>query len=216
MKKTKLILLLILPVVSPVERRGAKRQYQHQLARLDHPAVVADGLLNMALQQNATILKAKSDLEASTAWWCRRAPSRCRQVQATGQYKDTERNAIENLQLPGSPSTSAAAPKLERGRANRPIHLRRRETGRRRSRRPATKKQALAQYQTVVRTRCSPRAWRITTCCWRRSKSPCMRPRSICLQKELEDQQTPLQRRHGAAFQRAARRGRRGQRAPGS
>ena len=39
----------------------------------------------------------------SMAWWCKRAPSPCPQLQATGQYKDTDPNAIENF--PGIGST---------------------------------------------------------------------------------------------------------------
>ena len=46
--------------------------------------------LNLALQQNATILKAKNDLEASHGVVVQTRAIALPQVQATGQYKDTE------------------------------------------------------------------------------------------------------------------------------
>ena len=46
--------------------------------------------LNLALQQNATILKAKNDLEASHGVVVQTRAVALPQVQATGQYKDTD------------------------------------------------------------------------------------------------------------------------------
>ena len=46
--------------------------------------------LNLSLQQNATILKAKSDLEASHGVVVQTRAVALPQLQATGQYKDTD------------------------------------------------------------------------------------------------------------------------------
>src|ERR1017187_4117992 len=53
--------------------------------------------LNIALQQNGTILKAKSDLEAQQGVVVQTRAVALPQVQATGQYKDTDPNAIESF-----------------------------------------------------------------------------------------------------------------------
>src|SRR5271163_2936649 len=54
------------------------------------------GCLNTALEQNATILKAKNDLEAQYGVVVQTRAIALPQVQATGQYKDTDPNAIES------------------------------------------------------------------------------------------------------------------------
>jgi outer membrane protein TolC len=59
--------------------------------------------LNIALQQNATILKANNDLEASYGVVVQTRAIALPQLIASGQYKDTDRNAIENI--PFAPST---------------------------------------------------------------------------------------------------------------
>jgi len=56
--------------------RGRRHQYGCA-AWLSRPLSVADAL-NTALIQNATILKAKNDFEASQGWSSRRAQSPCR------------------------------------------------------------------------------------------------------------------------------------------
>ena len=52
--------------------------------------------LNLALQQNATILKAKNDLEASYGVVVQTRAVALPQLVASGQYKYTDPNAIEN------------------------------------------------------------------------------------------------------------------------
>src|SRR5258708_7499303 len=59
--------------------------------------------LNVALQQNATILKAQSDLQASYGIVVQTRAVALPQLTANGQFKDTDRNAIENF--PFSPAT---------------------------------------------------------------------------------------------------------------
>ena len=63
---------------------------------ITRPLPLAD-CLNLALQQNATILKAKSDLEASQGVVVQTRAIALPQIQATGQYKDTDPHAIESL-----------------------------------------------------------------------------------------------------------------------
>jgi outer membrane protein TolC len=69
---------------------------------ITRPLSLAD-CLNIALSQNATILKAGNDLEASQGIVVQTRAIALPQLQATGQYKDTDPNAIENF--PGAGST---------------------------------------------------------------------------------------------------------------
>jgi outer membrane protein TolC len=106
--------------------------------------------LNLALQQNATILKAKNDLEASYGIVVQTRAVALPRVQATGQYKDTDPHAIESLQVGGN-SISLSPPQnwnagvqivqsiYEGGKMLAAIRAAK-----------ATKEQALAQYQTTL------------------------------------------------------------------
>ena len=90
---------------------GSKAPAQSTTIATNSPAWLTQPLslvdcLNIALQQNATILKAKNDLEASYGIVVQTRAVALPQLQATGQYKRTDRNAIENLQSPGSPAGS--------------------------------------------------------------------------------------------------------------
>jgi outer membrane protein TolC len=69
-------------------------------AWLSRPLSLAD-TLNTALAQNATILKAKNDLEASHGVVVQTRAVALPQLLASGQYKYTDPNAIEGF-LPGS------------------------------------------------------------------------------------------------------------------
>lgn len=71
-------------------------------AWLSRPLSLTDAL-NLALQQNTTILKAKNDLEAQYGVVVQTRAVALPQLKATGQYKDTDRNSIENF--PNSPNT---------------------------------------------------------------------------------------------------------------
>jgi outer membrane protein TolC len=102
--------------------------------------------LNIALQQNATILKAKNDLEASYGVVVQTRAVALPQVQATGQYKDTDRSAIESFpNAPSSPNQNWNAGVqivqsiYEGGKLMAALHAAK-----------VTKEQALAQYQTTV------------------------------------------------------------------
>jgi outer membrane protein TolC len=69
---------------------------------LTRPLSLADSL-NIALEQNPTILKAKNDLEAQYGVVVQTRAVVLPQLTANGQYKDTDRNAIENF--PNAPAT---------------------------------------------------------------------------------------------------------------
>ncbi len=101
--------------------------------------------LNIALQQNGTILKAGNDLDAQYGVVVQTRAVALPQVQATGQYKDTDPNAIENFPGTTLPDKNWNAGVqivqsiYEGGRLVAALQAA-----------SATKKQALAQYQTAV------------------------------------------------------------------
>ena len=104
MKTTKLIFLLMLACFIA----GSKAPAQNTTIATNAPDWITRPLslvdcLNLTLSQNATILKAKSDLQANYGIVIQTRAVALPHVIASGQYKRTERNAIENLQLPGSP-----------------------------------------------------------------------------------------------------------------
>jgi len=106
MKMTKKILSLFMLAVCLAASWNAAAQSAsadtNAPAWITRPLSLVD-CLNLALNQNATILKAKSDLRATYGLVVQTRAVALPQVQATGQYKKTERDAIENLQVPGSP-----------------------------------------------------------------------------------------------------------------
>jgi outer membrane protein TolC len=105
--------------------------------------------LNIALSQNATILKAGNDLDAQYGVVVQTRAVALPQVQATGQYKDTDPHAIESLPFPGETITlphqnwnsgvQIVQSIYEGGKMVAALEAA-----------SATKKQALAQYQTAV------------------------------------------------------------------
>ena len=102
MKKLKIILALALAGFAAGGNATAQDADTNSPAWLTQPLSLM-GALNIALQQNPTILKAQNDLEASYGVVVQTRAVALPHVQATGQYKDTDRNAIENF--PGAPST---------------------------------------------------------------------------------------------------------------
>ena len=98
-------------------------------AWLTRPLSLADSL-NIALQQNATILKARNDLEASQGVVVQTRAVALPQVQANGQYKDTDRQRLKSLSDPASLQLHAQPNQnWNAGIQIVQIHLRRRETG---------------------------------------------------------------------------------------
>jgi len=114
-------------------------------AWLTRPLSLADSL-NLALQQNATILKARNDLEASMGIVVQTRAVALPQVQANGQYKATEPAAIESFStnFPSQPHQNWNAgiqivqTIYDGGRLGAALKA----AG-------ATKKQAVAQFQAV-------------------------------------------------------------------
>lgn len=103
--------------------------------------------LNIALSQNATILKAKSDLEAQQGVVMQTRAVALPQVQAASQYKDTDPGAIESF--PGATVTQPH----QNWNAGVQIVQSIYEGGKMVAALRAasvTKQQALAQYQTVI------------------------------------------------------------------
>ncbi len=152
MKTTKLIFLLMLACFIA----GSKAPAQNTTIATNAPDWITRPLslvdcLNLALSQNATILKAKSDLQANYGIVIQTRAVALPHVIASGQYKRTERNAIENLQLPGSPlqlelpdqnwnaGIQIVQSIYEGGKMVAAIRAAR-----------LTKEQSLLQYQTVV------------------------------------------------------------------
>ncbi|MGA9451944.1 MAG: TolC family protein [Verrucomicrobiia bacterium] len=104
--------------------------------------------LNLSLQQNATILKAKSDLEASHGVVVQTRAVALPQLQATGQYKDTDPHAVESI-----PALSGYTQPHQNWNAGVQIVQSVYEGGKlvaALKAASATKQQALAQYQTTV------------------------------------------------------------------
>ncbi len=105
--------------------------------------------LNLALQQNATLLKARNDLEASHGVVVQTRAVALPQMQATGQYKDTDPHAVESITTPGfsvslphqnwNAGVQIVQSVYEGGRLVAALKAA-----------SATKQQALAQYQTVL------------------------------------------------------------------
>ena len=102
--------------------------------------------LNVALQQNAAILKAKNDLQAQYGVVVQTRAVALPQVTASGQYKRTERQAIESFPS-GSPppdqdwniGVQVVQTVFDGGKTIAAL-----------SAAGATKKQALANYQAAV------------------------------------------------------------------
>jgi outer membrane protein TolC len=102
MRKLKIILALALAGFAAGGNLTAQDTDTNSLAWLSQPLSLIQAL-NIALQQNATILKAKNDLEAQYGVVVQTRAIALPQVTANGQYKDTEPSAIEGF--PGAPST---------------------------------------------------------------------------------------------------------------
>ena len=115
---------------------------------ITRPLSLAD-CLNIALQQNGTILKAGNDLDAQHGVVVQMRAVALPQLQATGQYKDTERSAMESFPT----GTNGTAHPNQNWNAGVQIVQSIYEGGRlvaALQAASATKKQALAQYQTAI------------------------------------------------------------------
>jgi outer membrane protein len=143
MKKISLILLL----AGCISSLPASAQNTNTIAGLPawitRPLSLAD-CLNIALQQNGTILEAKSDLEAQEGVVVQTRAVALPQLTANGQYKDSDPSAIESF--PGFPTVNQnwnAGVQLVQTiyQGGKTIAAFKAAT--------ATKKQAIAQFQTT-------------------------------------------------------------------
>jgi TolC family type I secretion outer membrane protein len=145
MKKIKIILSLAIFCFAANLQISAQNADTNSAAMISRPLSLAD-CLNVALQQNAAILKAQNDLEASHGIVVQTRAVALPQLTASGQYKYTDPSAIESFpNAPTSPNQNWNAgiqlvqSIYEGGRMTAAFRAA-----------DATKQQALAQFQTVV------------------------------------------------------------------
>jgi outer membrane protein TolC len=147
MKKLKIILALALAGFAAGGNVAALDAGTNSPAWLIQPLSLMSAL-NTALQQNAAILKGKNDLEASYGIVVQTRAIALPRVQATGQYKRTDRSAVENLPFPGAPilpdqNWNAGVQIIQSiydgGKLTAAVRAAR-----------LTKEQALAQYQSII------------------------------------------------------------------
>jgi outer membrane protein len=147
MKKIKIIFSLALICFA------AKWSVVAQGAGTNSPAWISQPLsllncLNLALQQNTSILKAQNDLEASHGVVVQTRAVALPQLTASGQYKYTDPNAIESFPVPGgftqpNQNWNAGIQLVQSIYEGGKMIAALKAAG-------ATKQQALAQYQTAV------------------------------------------------------------------
>jgi outer membrane protein TolC len=124
---------------------GAQEAGTNLNAWISHPLSLVESL-NFALAQNATILKAKNDLEAAHGVVVQTRAIALPHLQATGQYKYTDPNSIETISGFGfsqkeswNGGVRVVQSIYEGGKIVAALRAAK-----------ATKQQALANYQTVV------------------------------------------------------------------
>jgi len=145
MKKSFVCAWALACLIGPVTAQNTNTNLPGWITR---PLSLTD-CLNLSLQQNATILKAKSDLEASHGVVVQTRAVALPQLQAAGQYKDTDPHAVESIT---TPAFSVTLPH-QNWNAGVQIVQSIYEGGKLVAALQAantTKQQALAQYQTVL------------------------------------------------------------------
>jgi outer membrane protein TolC len=139
-------LVLTLTCLALAGNLPAQNTDTNALSRISQPLSLAEAL-NLTLQQNATILKAKNDLEASYGIVVQTRAVALPQVQATGKYADTDTHLQETF--PGA----TYVPPHQNWNAGVQVVQSIYEGGKITAALKAakvTKQQALAQYQTVI------------------------------------------------------------------
>src|SRR3984957_9042714 len=190
MKKIKIILSLAIFCSAANLEISAQNADTNSAAWISQPLSLLQ-CLNLALQQNASILKAKNDLEASHGVVVQTRAVALPQLLASGQYKYTDPNAIENFPIGTNGASGFQQPNqnwtanvqlvqsiYEGGKIIAAFHAAN-----------ATRQQALAQYQTsVADTLLSVRLAYYDTLL--AAQQITVHEASVnLLQKELEDQQ---------------------------
>lgn len=125
----------------------AQNSATNSITDISRPLSLVD-CLNIALQQNATILKAQNDLQASHGIVIQTRAVALPQVTANGSYTRTQRSNIENFPIPNAPtlpdqnwntSVQITQTIYDGGKTIAALKSA-----------SATKKQAIAQFNTVV------------------------------------------------------------------
>ena len=144
MKRIKIILLLAL-AAGTARMNTTAAGSTNSIAWLSQPLSMVD-CLNIALRQNAAILEAKNDLESAHGLVVQTRAVALPQLTASGQYKYTDPNAVESFpvgQPPPHQNWNAGVQLVQSIYEGGKIVAALRAAS-------ATKKQALAQYQTAV------------------------------------------------------------------
>lgn len=158
-------------------------------AWISRPLSLAD-CLNLALQQNSTILKAQNDLEASHGVVVQTRAVALPQLVASGQYKYTDPGAIESFPIPGgltqpnqnwNAGVQLVQSIYEGGKMVAAIRAA-----------DATKQQALAQFQTVLANELLNTRMAYYDVLLAQQQITVHEASVNLLQKELEDQQNRL------------------------
>ncbi|HEX3889896.1 MAG TPA: TolC family protein [Verrucomicrobiae bacterium] len=158
-------------------------------AWISRPLSLAD-CLNLALQQNALILKAQNDLEASHGVVVQTRAVALPQLVASGQYKYTEPSAIESFPIPGgftqpnqnwNAGIQLVQAIYEGGKMVAAFRAA-----------DATKQQALAQFQTVLANELLDTRVAYYDVLLAQQQITVHEASVNLLQKELEDQQNRL------------------------
>ncbi len=146
--KTRFILALVLAGFVAGAGAAPQNTDTNSAAWLTQPLSLLNAL-NIALQQNASILKGRSDLEASYGIVVQTRAVVLPQIQANGQYKRSEQSAIEGISTPEftvqepdqnwNAGIQIVQTIYDGGKLTAAVRAAR-----------LTKEQALAQYQTTV------------------------------------------------------------------
>jgi outer membrane protein len=148
MKQLKILLALALAGFATSGNATAQGADTNSAAWLSQPLSLV-GALNTALQQNATILKGKNDLEASYGVVVQTRAIALPQVQATGKYTDNEITTLQQPPLGGYVYPQANQNWNAGVQVVQSIYQGGRLTAAVRAAR-VTKDQALAQYQATL------------------------------------------------------------------
>jgi outer membrane protein len=138
-------LVLILTILTLAVNLPAQTTGTNDMAEISKPLSLADAL-NLALQQNATILKAKNDLEATYGLVVQTRAVALPQVAATGQYEDEQISLVQTF--PGAMNQphqnwNAGVQVVQTIYSGGKVIAALKAA-------KVTKQQALAQYQTVI------------------------------------------------------------------
>ena len=210
MKKLKIILSLALAGFAAIGNATAQGT-DTNFARVADPAAVAGGRAeHRACSKTPRFSRPRTISKPHYGVVVQTRAVALPQVQATGQYKDTDPDAIES----SSPDRSQRQPELERRPANRPDHLRGRQADGGGARGQGHQAAGAGAISGHPDGHAAGRAAGVLRHPARGGTNHRERDLRESAAKGAGRPAAPLRRGHGAAFQRPARRSCRGQRAP--